>query len=163
MAYDFHHNRDERVYDADRPEPIIWLLDPARDALARLSYPLIRIATGLVLVPHGAMKLFGGGLAGTAEFMASQGLQPAYGLAVYIALLEFAGGLMMAAGLLTRLVAAQVVGFMAVAAFQVHWGNGFLWTRGGYEYPLYLGLVALAILFAGSGRWSLDRLIGREI
>jgi putative oxidoreductase len=70
---------------------------------------------------------------------------------------------MLAAGLFTRFVAAQVIGFMAVAAFKVHWGAGFFWNKGGYEYPLFWGLMALAILIRGGGALSLDFRIGKEL
>lgn len=127
------------------------------------AYPLIRFSAGAILVPHGWAKLVGGGLSGTAAFMAKIGLEPATALATYIALLELVGGAMLALGLLTRLVAIQVVGFMAVAAFYVHWGNGSCWAKGGYEYPLLWGLVALAIAAKGGGWLSLDRRLGREL
>ena len=133
------------------------------DALEPYAYPLIRIAAGAMLVPHGWKKLFGGGLSGTAEFMASVGLEPAMALATYIALLELVGGTLLVLGLLTRPVALLVVGFMAVAAFHVAWANGFFWGNGGFEYPLFWGLVALAIAVKGGGRLSLDRRIGREL
>jgi putative oxidoreductase len=108
------------------------------------------------------MKLFADALAGTVPGMGRMGLEPAYPLAVYIALLELVGGTLLALGYLTRLVAIQVIGFMVVAAFYVHLGNGFLWIKGGYEYPLFWGIVALAILFRGGGPLSVDRLIGKE-
>ena len=56
----------------------------------------------------------------------------------------------------------MVVGFMAVAAFYVHWGNGFFWNKGGYEYPLMWGILALMILIRGAGAYSVDRKLGRE-
>ena len=70
-----------------------------------------------MLVPHGWMKLIGGGLEGTVRFMAQIGLEPAYSLAVYIALLELVGGVLLALGLFTRPIAVLVVGFMAVSAY----------------------------------------------
>lgn len=125
---------------------------------------MIRITAGLMLVPHGYAKLFSpGAIDGLAGFLDSLGLAPGLFWAWVVALLEFAGGIMLAAGFLTRPVAAMVVGFMAVAAFHVHWGAGFFWNEGGFEYPLMWGLVALAILFRGGGAWSVDRKLGREI
>ncbi len=132
------------------------------ETVSDLAYPLVRLVAGAMLIPHGWMKLFGEALAGTAQGMSSMGLEPAYPLAIYIALLELVGGTLLALGLFTRLVAIQVIGFMVVAAFYVHLGNGFLWIKGGYEYPLFWGIVALAILFRGGGSLSLDRLIGKE-
>ena len=74
------------------------------------------------------MKLIGSGVEGTAGLLGSLRLEPIYPLAVYLGLLELLGGTLLALGLLTPLVAMQVVGFIAVAAFYVHWPNGFLWV-----------------------------------
>lgn len=145
------------------PRRLIPALAAVYDALSPYSYPLIRFVAGAMLVPHGWMKWIGGGLSGTAQGMANLGLEPAYLLASYIGLLELVGGTLLAIGLLTRLMAIQVVGFMAVAAFYVHMPNGFLWGNGGFEYPLFWGLVALAITIRGGGRLSVDRAIGREL
>lgn len=146
-------------------KPILPAFAPLTAALAPLGEPLIRITAGLLLVPHGAQKLFGWfggyGLEATGQFFASKlGLPPSF--ALLAGLIEFFGGLMLAAGLLTRPVAALVAGVMAYAAFGVHLGNGFFWTSGGYEYPLMWGLVALAFVFRGGGQYSVDALIGRE-
>jgi len=134
----------------------------ASDAVA---WTIVRVATGLILVPHGAQKLFGwfggGGLSGTGQFFEqSLGLYPGVLFALLAGLTEFVGGLLLAAGLLTRLTAAAVVALMGYAAFGVHLGNGFFWTNGGYEYPLLWGLVALALVIRGGGTYSADRAIG---
>lgn len=145
------------------PRPILPFVAPLERALSPYAWPLVRITAGAMLIPHGWGKLFGGGLSGTAESFRNMGFTPAMPLATYIGVLEVFGGLFIALGLLTRFWSAQVVGFMAVAAFSVHWSNGFNWTNGGYEYPLFWGLVALAITFRGGGLLSLDRRIGREL
>lgn len=134
-------------------------------SLDAMSWTLVRIATGLILVPHGAQKLFGwfggGGLTGTAQFFEQNlGLYPGLLFAGLAGATEFVGGLLLALGLLTRLSAAAVVAVMAYAAFVVHWGNGFFWTAGGYEFPLLWGLVALALVIRGGGPLSLDRILG---
>lgn len=134
-------------------------------SLDAMSWTLVRIATGLILVPHGAQKLFGwfggGGLTGTAQFFEQNlGLYPGLLFAGLAGATEFVGGLLLALGLLTRLSAAAVVSVMAYAAFVVHWGNGFFWTAGGYEFPLLWGLVALALVIRGGGPLSLDRILG---
>jgi putative oxidoreductase len=126
-----------------------------------LSWPIVRIAAGALLIPHGAQKLFGG-LASTAEGFGKMGLEPAFAFAVYIASLEFFGGILLTIGLFTRPVALLLAGFMAVAAFVVHWPNGFFWTKGGYEYPLMWLLLALAFLIRGGGPLSVDRKLAKE-
>lgn len=147
-------------------KPLIPVLRPLTETLSPLAEPLVRATAGLLLVPHGAQKLFGWfggyGLEATGQFFAAKlGLPPA--LALLAGLIEFFGGLALALGLATRLSAALVVGLMFVATFQVHWGNGFFWTSGGVEYPLMWGLVALSFVLRGGGRLSLDAAIGREI
>jgi putative oxidoreductase len=52
---------------------------------------------------------------------------------------------------------------MAVAVFHVHLGNGFFWTKGGFEYPLLLSILSIAIAIRGGGKLSLDRRIGTEV
>lgn len=148
------------------PRRIVPWLGRLYDALSPLALPMIRVTAGLLLLPHGAQKLFGWfggkGLEGTAQYFATQGFEPGYFWALLVALTEFVGGSLLALGLLTRPVAAMIAGFMAVAVFQQHWPNGFFWTNKGFEYPLLWGVVALAFVLLGGGRYSLDALIGRE-
>ena len=137
------------------------------DRLSSLGEPLIRVTAGLLLMPHGAQKLFGWfggyGLDGTAGFFATNlGLEPGLFWAALVGGVEFFGGLFLAIGLLTRPVAAAIATLMAVALFQVHLGNGFFWTDGGFEYPLMWGLIAIAFALRGGGAQSVDARIGRE-
>ena len=147
----------------DRSKLIIPALGGIYEKLSPYSWLMVRVVAGGLLIPHGYGKLFTpGAIESTADFMGSLGLVPGIFWAWVIALLEFAGGIMLAVGFLTRPVAAMVVGFMAVAAFHVHWGNGFFWNKSGFEYPLMWGVVALAILIRGGGAYSVDRKLGRE-
>jgi putative oxidoreductase len=136
----------------------------AIDQLQALAWPLVRITTGLLLVPHGAQKLFGWfggyGISGTAQYFGGTlGLEPGLLFALLAGSIEFFGGLALALGLLTRPVALVVAAFMAVA-LTFHLPNGFFWTSGGYEYPLMWALLAVAIVLRGGGRYSLDARLG---
>lgn len=142
--------------------PYIPALATLYRPLEELAWPLVRITTGALLMPHGWQKL-SGDMAVVAMGFAKAGLEPALLLAWYIACLELFGGLLLAIGFLTRPVALLVVGFMAVAVVHVHWPNGYFWTVRGYEYPLMWGLMALAIAIRGAGPLSVDALIGREV
>ena len=150
-----------------QPRLIIPALSPLYDFLSPVAVPMIRVFAGLMLMPHGAQKLFGwfggGGLEGTAQFFGGTlGLQPAMLFAVLVGATEFFGGLLLAVGLLTRVAAAGITILMLVAIVTVHLGNGFFNQNGGYEYPLLWGIVALAFVFQGGGARSLDRRIGWE-
>ena len=149
-----------------QPKPILPALRGLYARVSGLGLPLIRVTAGLLLMPHGAQKLFGWfggyGLEGTAGFFAKIGIEPAFLMALLVGLVEFFGGLLLAVGFLTRPAAVAIAVLMAVAVFHVHLGSGFFWTAGGYEYPLFWGLVAVGFALGGGGRLSVDRRIGRE-
>lgn len=144
--------------------PLVSAYASVTTALSPLADPLVRVAAGLMLVPHGAQKLFGWfggyGLEATGQFFATKLGVPA-SFALVAGIVEFFGGLLLAAGLFTRPVAALVAGLMAVAVVQVHLPAGFFWTDGGYEYPLLWGIVALSYVIRGGGRYSVDAFISR--
>jgi len=124
---------------------------------------LIRLVLGGVFAAHGAQKLFGWfggfGIEGTAGWFGSMGLKAPRTQAVVSGLSELGGGLLLAAGLLTPLGAAAVIGVMIVAVAMVHIDKGFFNGAGGYEFNLTLAVVALALAFTGPGRYSLDNAI----
>src|SRR5439155_1475112 len=108
---------------------------------------ILRLAVGLSLAAHGAQKLFGWfggyGIAGTGQFLEQLGFRPGRLYAAQAGIAEVAGGLFLAAGILTPAAAATVVAVMLVAAVSAHIKNGFFAHNGGYEYTLVLGAVAL--------------------
>jgi putative oxidoreductase len=82
--------------------------------------------------------------------------------AYFIGGLELVGGAMLAIGFLTRAVALAFAVEMAVIFFAVLWPN-WSWAQRGMEYALFMGVVSLAIFFAGGGRASVDALLAREL
>ncbi|MGE5546480.1 MAG: DoxX family protein [Solirubrobacterales bacterium] len=151
----------DTVSDFQHERLLVPALAPIYRRLDQVGWTLVRFATGAALIPHGWGKLIGGGLPATAAAFEKMGLHP--GLATYIGILELIGGTCLALGLLTRFWAAQVVGFMAVATFYVHWSNGYQWTNKGWEYPAFWMIAALAVLIRGAGPLSIDRLLPREL
>ena len=145
--------------------PIIPALANVWAALEPLSWLIVRVTTGILLMPHGAGKLFGlfggYGLEGTGGYFDSIGFHPGYLFALLVGSLEFFGGALLVLGLLTRPVAAAVVVFMTVAFF-IHLPNGYSWTDAGFEMPVLWGMMALSILIRGGGKISLDRKLGFE-
>lgn len=115
----------------------------------------LRIPVGIILVAHGAQKLFawfgGYGLKGTAQFMASQGLEPGYLMALLAGSAEFFGGIALILGLLVRPAAAVSAFTMLVAGIVVHSSSGLFLSNGGFEFALALFSITLALVFFG--RW----------
>ena len=135
----------------------------ALDAYAHL---ILRLAAGLMFVPHGLWKLgyFGGpGLTGVAGFLGGSGYWPGAFWAPFLTALEIIGGILLAIGLLTRPVAALFfVQMLFIVGF--HWGNGFFFNApgGGFEYPLMWLAVIFYFLVRGGGPMSVDRAWSRE-
>jgi putative oxidoreductase len=123
-----------------------------------------RIATGIVFFAHGGQKVFGWfgghGLQATVDFMTKSGLPTA--VPYLVAFGELAAGLGLIFGFLTRIAAAGMFIEMLGAVVLIHAKNGFFADKQGFEYPLTLCLVCLAILLAGPGVYSLDAAMKRS-
>jgi putative oxidoreductase len=125
---------------------------------------VLRVVLGVIFAAHGAQKLFGAfggpGLKGTAGFHEQLGIRPPFAMAVLAGLAEFVGGILVAVGFLAPLAAVALIVTMAVAVFAVHIKNGFFSMNGGYEFNLALAGMALTVLIAGAGAFSLDGVLG---
>lgn len=71
---------------------------------------------------------------------------------------EFFGGLLLAAGLMTRPASFSIAVTMCVAAFMRHAADPFT----GKEKALLFGVVAVTFLLIGSGKYGLDTWIRRH-
>jgi putative oxidoreductase len=136
------------------------------EGLERLAVLILRLFLGFVFVMHGSQKLlgaFGGsGVTGFAGSLTKYGIEPHLLWAWVVAITEFVGGICIFFGFLTRFWAAGLVIDMAVAVVKVHLVNGFFWSKGGFEFVLTLGVIALVLLMTGPGSVSMDRAIGIE-
>jgi len=144
---------------------LIWpQLAGLYETVAPYSYALIRFGAGTVFMYHGYAKLF----SGFAPVVAKNILTPmgfpipdvlAYGLGV----LELFGGAALALGLLVRPIALMFA-IQMIFVVMWHFPKGYFFTSagGGYEFPLLMLLIYVAIFFRGAGRCSLDRVIGKE-
>jgi putative oxidoreductase len=129
-----------------------------------LGLLLIRAVFGLTLAAHGSQKLFrsfgGGGPAGTRTFFRSLGFRAPLLMALLAGVGEFAGGLLLAFGLLTPLAALILTVVMLNAIATVHWKKGFFNSAGRWEFNLAIVAAALGVAAIGPGRYSLDHALG---
>ena len=147
--------------ETTQPKLLIPQLRAFYNWVEPLSYVLVRITVGLMILPHGWPKLMAGIGATAANALIKRGIAPAEPLAVVLIVLETLGGLCVALGLFTRFWAAAITIEMSVIVY--HSLPKFGWIERGYEYPLMWGLVMLAVALRGGGPYSLDRTIGKEL
>jgi len=123
---------------------------------APIAVTALRIALGLMFLSHSLiLKLFVFGLKGNAQFFVSIGLPGWFGYTVFA--IEAVGGMMLVLGIQARWVALVLAPILAGATW-AHWGNGWMfgYENGGWEYPVYLTLLAVCQVGLGDGRYALS-------
>jgi putative oxidoreductase len=125
---------------------------------------LLRVALGVTMVYHSWGKVYSAQGFRTGHFLAAiqhfnetvvrLGM-PAW-LGYVSTMTEFFGGLFVTVGLLARFWGLMIAGNMLVAIWTVNRHHGY----SGSEYSIALVTMALMLLTAGSGAWSLDRRMG---
>jgi putative oxidoreductase len=128
------------------------------DRLQPLALLVMRLSLGAIMTAHGYHKVFRG-VHNFAHMVGGMGL-PAW-LGYVSAYTELLGGLLILAGLFTRLAAFAVSINLAVAIWKVHLHNGLLGApdRPGYEFPLAVATLAFALIFFGAGPIALDQVL----
>ncbi len=113
-----------------------------------LAFALVRIVFALLFAAHGAQKLFG--FFGGAQVHDSTMLT--------VGSLEFVGGMCIAMGIFTRVMAFLLCGEMAVAYFKVHFGSG-QWPIGNVgEVTILYCFFFLYVFLRGAGTMSIEAL-----
>jgi len=127
---------------------------------AAIAATLLRVALGAMFVAHALLKILAFTLPGTVQFFASQGL-PAW-VAYAVTFAELGGGLLLILGVGSRRVALALLPVLLGAAW-VHAPNGWVFSapHGGWEYPVFLAVVAGAVALLGDGAYALSRAVAR--
>jgi putative oxidoreductase len=140
---------------------------PATRRLAPVVPVVLRLAVGSVMAVHGWQKLTEMGPAMFGETMvADLGLPAPVALGWAVTLIELVGGVLLVAGLLTRVSGLLLALVLAGTTILVKVDLGLIAPMGsmlpGAELDLALLAGALAVLVLGPGRPSLDHLVGIE-
>lgn len=127
---------------------------------------MLRVPIGIILAAHGAQKLFGWfggyGLEGTGQWMASNGFEPGYLMALLAGSAEFFGGIALILGLFVR-PAAAIAAITLMFALTVHIENGLFISNNGYEFALALLAATITLAIQGAGAVSLDSLWSKRL
>ncbi len=126
----------------------------ALDRYAPYALSLLRIMAALLFLQHGTSKFL--------AFPAAMPMPALFGLAWFAGFIELAGGILVTAGLFTRLAALIMSGEMAVGYFMVHAPKSFFPYVNQGDLAVLFCFVFFYLVFAGAGPWSLDALIWRR-
>jgi putative oxidoreductase len=128
-------------------------MSDVRTAYAAL---ILRLALGTMFIAHALLKYFVYTLPGTAKFFVSLGLPGVLGYATFAA--ELVGGILLLAGVRTRVVALALVPVL-IGATWAHSGNGWLFTsaNGGWEYPAFWTIALVVQALIGDGAFAFTR------
>ena len=125
----------------------------------------IRLGLAAVMIAHGAQKVLGvwngpGFKMFTSGETPHSFMKPAWLWLGAAALSELVGGIFVGLGFLTR-VGAFFIFCTMVTAVTIHWPNGFFSGNKGFEFPMALMAMALALLISGGGQASIDKALTR--
>ncbi len=113
----------------------------------------LRVLAGAGIAYHGYGIIFGGMMAKMTQGVAAMGFLFPEAFAWAAALSEFAGGILLILGLLTRSAATFIFITMSVAAFKTHAADPFQVK----ELALAYWTVAGALILTGGGRLGLSQ------
>lgn len=125
---------------------------------AELARLVLRATIGGTMIAHGVRH--GRTLDGTARWFESIGFREPRLQAKLSSGVEIGAGAAVLAGAATPLAASAVVGTMSVAFHTVHRPNGYFVVAEGWEYVAFVSAASVALSALGSGRYSVDRLLG---
>ncbi|WP_338702876.1 DoxX family protein [Streptomyces sp. Q6] len=149
------------------PQPRRLLgLAPA-DRLRPYAPTVLRTFAGLIMLVHGLDKLVHGP-AGFGDFLRSLGVPAPSLMGWGVSIGETLAGLLLLAGLLTRLTSVVLAVHLTVAMTLVNADTGFMTPQqgtasgAGLEFPLLLVALLIGLLITGPGPLALDRALGIE-
>lgn len=122
---------------------------------------ILRIALGVMFIAHALLKYYVFTLPGTVQFFASLGLPEPLAYLTFVA--ELVGGTLILAGIYSRYVTAALIPILLGATW-AHVGNGWVFNapNGGWEYPAFLTVSAVASVLLGDGKYAFTHWLNRR-
>ena len=117
-----------------------------------LALLLLRLALAAILLYHGLPKVMN--FTATVGGFQSMHIPAPTLTAAFAILAEVIGGILILLGVGVDLAGLLVAIDMLGAIFAVHWANGFDFTKGGWEHPFTVLVMALVLALAGPGDYS---------
>ena len=134
-----------------------------RSEISKHAAPMApRLALGATMVRHGSAKIRARDREKFAPFFESLGFRPGGRWVLATGLVELGAGVLSMLGIGTRVAALGVLVTQGVAISKVHAKKGFSIEHGGAEFNVALCAIALSLLLAGPGRYSLHGLVERR-
>jgi putative oxidoreductase len=124
---------------------------------AAVAQALLRIVVALLFLQHGLAKLIDFPHMENIKQVFSVFGQMSDAFRISAGLIETIGGVLLAAGFLTRGVAFVLCGFSAVAYFVVHAPQSFFPALNGGEHSVLFCFATLFLAAGGPGSWAIDK------
>jgi putative oxidoreductase len=133
------------------------MLRPLSGPVRDVALLVARVLLGVVLIAHGAQKLFS--FDGTTGAFAKMGVPLPQVSAAYASVVELVGGGLLVLGAATTIVSALVVLDMLGASLTTGSFTSVLVATHGFELEGMILVGALLLLVTGAGRFSIDHLL----
>ncbi|GAB3656722.1 DoxX family protein [Actinocorallia lasiicapitis] len=126
---------------------------------------VLRVVTAVIFIVHGYGDISQpGGVTSNVGNYENAGIPLAAVAAPFTAIVQFFGGILLVAGLLSRAICAGLAAVMGGALVFVHAGESIpIGPDGsGSGFAMIMGAASLALLLAGPGRFSADYAIAKR-
>ncbi|MGB3482280.1 MAG: DoxX family protein [Mycobacterium sp.] len=124
-------------------------------ATSHFGLLVLRVGAGAAVLQAGLIKALDFGT--VVEFMDQGGWKAATIGALMVTVAETLGGIALLLGILTPLAACAVTAAM-IDAWAVNVSGAAFWSEP-FNIPFLIGFAAIALIFTGAGRFSLDQLL----
>ncbi len=117
----------------------------------RTAVIIVRVVLAATMFIHGAARISAGTVGGFGGYLGAQGFPLGFYLAWAITLSELIGGVLMAVGFYSWIIAIVFAAKLLVGIYLIHWSEGWFVVgagRNGMEFSVVLVVSLLAVAYA---------------